>query len=262
VGAERRPAAALALAIAVVLAATISLAMAGPEGRAAASTRQHAQQSWHTCAPPAHLASGQIVVPVVVDFGEPQAKVLVTCVTTRPGDTGAEILQAQAPLVGYPMPRYDESGSGLLCGIDGYPSTGCGTESGGHYSYWAYWHGGKRWQYASDGPGEWTVSKGDVEGWRFEPDGSASPSDPPPRAPSRATELEAPASVHQAASTATTNAKTANKSSAGGAPGPIGQIDGGRSRSKTGLFITCLALIILLGAAATARSRRTSRHGT
>lgn len=202
------------------------------------------------------------MVPVVVDFGGPGGKVLVTCVATRTGDTGAQVLQAQAGLVGYPVPRYDESGSGLLCGIDGYPTSGCGTESDGHYSYWAYWHGGRRWQYANDGPGEWTVSKGDVEGWRFEPDGSASPADPPPRAPSNATELEAPARVDQATNTATNRSLAAAASSRGKAAGPVGQTGGTGNTAKKGLFVLCLALIVLIGAAAIARSRRTSRHVT
>ena len=128
---------------------------------------------------------------VVADFGGVNGKVIVTCVLAKAGESGAQVLQSQAQLLGYPSPRYAESG--LLCAIDGYPTSGCGTQSGGHYAYWAYWHGGKRWQYANGGPGEWKVSKGDVEGWRFEPDGSATPADPPPRAASSATALETPA---------------------------------------------------------------------
>ncbi len=73
---------------------------------------------------PPHLAKGEIVVAVVVDFGGVDAKVLVSCVTARTGETGAEVLQAQGRATGYPTPRYDESG--LLCAIDGYPTSGCG----------------------------------------------------------------------------------------------------------------------------------------
>ena len=110
-------------------------------------------------------------------------KVLVACIVPRPAESLApRFSRLKAPPLGYPEPRYDESG--LLCAIDGYPANGCGAESGGHYAYWAYWHGGKRWQYANNGPAGWIVSRGDVEGWRFEPDGSASPTDPPPRASS------------------------------------------------------------------------------
>ena len=126
--------------------------------------------------------------------------------------------------------------------------TGCGTESGGHYSYWAYWHGGARWLYANDGPGEWTVSRGDVEGWRFEPDGSASPADPPPRAPSTAAALESTTSQKQAVVQA----------SSGDRAGPVHVADSD-SATKTALFGICLGLILLIGAAALFRVRRA--HG-
>lgn len=296
---EPRSAAAAAVVAAALLAATISLAVTAvlrpaaatalrPAARAAraapaaSSARLEDQSSWQRCAVPAHLAKGQIVVPIVVDFGGRDAKVLVTCIVTRPGDTGAQVLQAQAPLLGYSVPRYDASGSGLLCAIDGYPASECGTESGNHYAYWAYWHGGgKRWQYASDGPGEWTVSKGDVEGWRFEPDGSATPADPPPRAPSNPTELEMPATTMGTATATTRPPGTAGKSSsssrsnAGGggkgnttlganAAGPVRQSADSRSgtRTRKGLVILCVALIVLIGAGAYGRSRRKSSHAS
>ena len=283
---------------AALLAATISLAVmavlrpaaaavlrpaarAAPVARAAPATssaRLEDQSSWQRCAVPAHLAKGHIVVPIVVDFGGRDAKVLVTCIVTKSGDTGAQVLEAQAPLLGYSVPRYDASGSGLLCAIDGYPASGCGTESGNHYAYWAYWHGGgKRWQYASDGPGEWTVSKGDVEGWRFEPDGSASPADPPPRAPSSAAELEMPATTMGTA-TATTRppgttgmSSSSSRSNSGGggkgnntlganAAGPVRQSADSRSGTRKGLVILCVALIVLIGAGAYGRSRRKTGH--
>ena len=236
------------------------------------------ESSPERCAAPAHVAKGHIVVAIVVDFGGRDGRVLVTCVVTRPGDTGAEVLQAQASLLGYAVPRYDASGSGLLCAIDGYPPSGCGTESGNHYAYWAYWHGGgKRWQYASGGPGEWTLSKGDVEGWRFEPDGRATPADPPPRAPSRAAELETPATTTGTAATTTRPPATTGKSSsssrsnpsAGGkgsntlaadAAGPVRQSSNSKSATRKGLFILCVALILLIGAGAYGRSRRKSSH--
>jgi hypothetical protein len=254
---EQRSAAGVALVAAALFATIIGAAVTAAAVPAAAGARRQSEKSWQRCAVPARLSKGQIVVPVVVDFGGSDGKVLVTCVVTHAGDTGAQVLQAQAPLVGYPVPRYDASGSGLLCGIDGYPSTGCGTESGGHYSYWAYWHGGKSWQYANDGPGEWTVSKGDVEGWRFEPDGSASPADPPPRARSSASELETSSQVGRAKTTS----KAAAKSSTAGAAGPVGETSDDR-KAKDGLFVVCLALIVLIGAAAITRSRRTSRRVT
>jgi hypothetical protein len=203
---------------------------------------------------PAHLAKGDIVVAIVVDFGGTTAKVLVSCIATRPGVTGAQVLEDQSRLVGYPTPRY--ATSGLLCGIDGYPTTGCGTFSAGHYAYWAYWHGGSRWLYASDGPAEWTVSKGDVEGWRYEPDGTASPSDPPPRAGASAAELETPVAGHPDRAT-TRPDSSSNTDAAGPIHDPSHSSDG-----TLALFAACVAFIVLLGAAALLRSRRPNRHAT
>ena len=177
-------------------------------------------------------------------------RVLVICVLVKPGVSGAQVLQAQAALLGYPSPRYAESG--LLCAIDGYPTSGCGAQSGAHYAYWAYWHGGKRWQYANGGPGEWKVAKGDIEGWRFEPDGSATPADPPPRAPSSAAALEVPAG---AAAVTTTSPPP----SSGHATGPVG---GGRKGTSPVPFVVSVAFILLIGAGAMLRSRRANGRAT
>ena len=117
-----------------------------------------------------------------------------------------------------------------------------------HYAYWAYWHGGKRWQYANQGPGEWKVSKGDVEGWRFEPDGSATPTDPPPRAASSATALET--AGHGRTTT------TSSPPSGGHGAGPVGSSGGGRKDTAPIPFILSVAFILLIGAAALLRSRR------
>ena len=199
----------IAVVTASVIIATL-LAITGPlpVEHAMASTTQPSKGTSPRCTVPAHVKKDQVVA-VVADFGGANGKVLATCVAVMPGVSGAQVLVSQAARLGYPPPRY--SGSGLLCSIDGYPPSGCGTQSGTHYAYWAYFHGGKRWQYASGGPGEWKVSEGDVEGWRFEPDGSATPADPPPRARSSAAALEMPA---KAVPTTTTPSK-------GSAAGPI-----------------------------------------
>jgi hypothetical protein len=151
-------------------------------------------------------------------------------------------------VLGYPSPRYAESG--LLCAIDGYPTSGCGAQSGTHYAYWAYWHGGRHWQYANGGPGEWKVAIGDVEGWRFEPEGSATPADPPPRAASSAAVLEVPAG------TATV---TSPPLSQGRAAGPVGSSRKGTSPVP---FVVSVAFILLIGAGALFRSRRANGHAT
>ena len=238
-----------AVAVAALATAVVAIMAPGTVDRAAASAARHSQDPLPTCTVPAHLASGQIVAAVVTDFGGANGKIIVTCVVTRPGDSGAQVLAAQAALLGYPAPRYDQSGSGLLCAIDGYPASGCGTQSGSHYAYWAYWHGGKRWQYASDGPGEWKVSKADVEGWRFEPDGSATPADPPPRAPSSSAALEMPLKAGQTT--------TSSPPLSGHAAGPTGRSGNGRGTNLT-LFIIGIALVVLIGTAALLRTRRAS----
>ena len=238
-------------AIAAVTVATLAPTMApGAAQPAAASAARQSKDASPRCAVPAHTANDRIVVAVVADFGGVNGKVIVTCVLAKAGESGAHVLQSQAQLLRYPSPRYAESG--LLCAIDGYPTSGCGTQSGGHYAYWAYWHGGKRWHYANRGPGEWKVSKGDVEGWRFEPDGSATPADPPPRAASGATAVE----------TAAKAATTSSPSPGDDVAGPIGTSGGSGRGTSPILFIVGTGLILLIGAAALLRSRRASNRAT
>ena len=170
------------------------------------------------------LASAvDVVVPVVVDDGSSDDTGQVTCVPVPAGSTGAQVLAARAKLLRTPAPRY--ALSGLLCAIDGYPATGCGQQTGSHYAYWAYFHGGSAWSYASDGPSEWQVSPGDVEGWRFEPDGTATPADPPPRAPSAAAVL-CPASTGTTTTVASPPSTTVGSTVAVG-PAPSGGGGGG-----------------------------------
>jgi hypothetical protein len=244
---------AIAAVTAAAFAATVVATVApGAMQRATASAARQSKDPSPRCAVPAHAAKDRIVVAVVADFGGVNGKVIVTCLLVRPGDSDAQTLQAQAALLGYPSPRYGESG--LLCAIDGYPTSGCGTQSGGHYAYWAYWHGGRRWRYASGGPGEWKVSKGDVEGWRFEPDGSATPADPPPRAASSAAALEI------SANSVTTT--TSSRPSSGHVAGPASPPGGRGRRPNPTLFIVGTALILLVGAGALLRSRRASDRVT
>jgi len=240
---------AIALVTVAFVAATVVATMTPGAVHAAASAARQTKRTWPTCTVPVPIGKHQIVAAVVADFGGVHGKVLVTCVLVKPGESGAQVLQAQAAVLGYPSPRYAESG--LLCAIDGYPTSGCGTQSGAHYAYWSYWHGGKRWQYASGGPGAWRVSEGDVEGWRFQPDGSATPADPPPRAASSAAALETTA---RAALTPTSSAPLDRH-----AAGPV------RARSKGTSpipFVVSVAFILLIGAGAMLRSRRGSGRAT
>ena len=161
------------------------------------------------CASVHRAGAATVVVPVVVDMGGVSDEAEVSCISVATGSNDADVLSARAKLLGLPSPRY--AVSGLLCAIDGYPATGCGQQSGTHYAYWAYFHGGSSWTYAGEGPASWTVSAGDVEGWRFEPQGSATPADPPPRSPSDSETL-CPASVPPTTTTTTPSSTTPSTS--------------------------------------------------
>jgi len=169
-------------------AAAVAMRLTAVPAPGAGATVHHTR----LCASVRRATKTTIVVPVVVDRGGPSDQPEVSCVSVPAGSTDAQVLSARAKLLGRIAPRY--AISGLLCGIDGYPATGCGQQSGSRYAYWAYFHGGSTWTYASVGPASWTVAAGDVEGWRYEPEGSATPADPPPRSPSDVSAL-CPASV-------------------------------------------------------------------
>jgi len=105
---------------------------------------------------------------LVVDFGtvadrdaKPAQVVQTRCVGfSASPESGSQVLID----AGYELSWNDV---GLLCSIDGYPSGGCTSGSGGVYEYWSYWHGGTTWTYANTGPDFTRVSSGGVEGWRF-----------------------------------------------------------------------------------------------
>jgi hypothetical protein len=131
------------------------------------------------------VASGGVSVAIVIDFGEHSGirpRVVRKCLRVADGSNGTNALASLARAFAIPEPTY--AVSGLLCSIDGYPTSGCGTQVGkGGYAYWSYWHGGPTWSYANVGPAQWTVLNGDVEGWRFEDGGPADADDPPPSSP-------------------------------------------------------------------------------
>lgn len=134
-------------------------------------------------AAPTAASPRTVPVAIVVDFGPHglAPRVATKCLRVPAGSNGTDVLAQWAQDYGLPPTVY--APSGLLCAIDGYPRRGCGTAVGSRYAYWSYWHGGGQWTYASVGPAEFTVTTDDVEGWRFQPDGTASPQDPPPDAP-------------------------------------------------------------------------------
>jgi hypothetical protein len=175
--------AALVVVALIVLpgAATLGVALGAPAASAA------------TAAP--CQADGDHVA-VVVDFGD---SVSQQCVAFSSGDNGMDVIASRVRL----------NNVGLVCAIDGFPSTGCGEQTAdGHYAYWSYWHGTASggWQYASSGPASGRVAPTTVQGWRWQAAGAAKPSDPPPRAsadpsatcppePSPSTEASTPTST-------------------------------------------------------------------
>jgi hypothetical protein len=120
---------------------------------------------------PAHAATncppaaGKVTVALVID--DDRSLPGVECWTVPEGTTGAQLLAMRADRLGRPAPRYDRSG--LLCAIDGYPTTGCGEPTGdGAYVYWSYWwRVPSGWKYATTGPATKVLRNGDVEGWHF-----------------------------------------------------------------------------------------------
>jgi hypothetical protein len=124
-------------------------------------------------------AAQEIYVAVVIDFGNGSAPI-VKCEPVAVGATDADALAEAAggtTQVGY-------NNAGLLCSIDDYPAHGvqnCTKTKHGEFYFWSYWHGATgQWEYADNGPGEQTAAVGDVEGWRYQDPGPASPAAPSP----------------------------------------------------------------------------------
>ena len=152
----------------VVAAGTAALALAGPFALRPFADVAHAAGT-----------AGETSVAFVLDFGGSATDQVVGCVTVPSSDDRYDALAAFVAQEHLAQPTY--ASSGLLCSINGIPSSGCGTEVAGGYIYWAYWTGGSRgWTYAETGAQN-PVGQNDVEGWRFENPGRANPSDPPPR---------------------------------------------------------------------------------
>jgi len=193
-----------------VVAAAVLAGLLAPADRAGA------EPSWLAgCGP---KQADTVRVALVIDFGtEPDAPqgIEVACVVVPTGSRGDTVLVTWA--------KSRQQGirtQGLVCGIAGYPATGCGeaTESG--YLYWSYWYDGPTgWTYASVGPAGHTVRDCSVEGWRFVR-GAGNPSDPPPRVAMPSTDCSTPVSSTTTSSTTTTPAAVLPP--AQGTPPPAG----------------------------------------
>jgi hypothetical protein len=160
----------------------------GPDARAASAAT--------SCSGP--LDAGQIRVVVVVDPGDgggfaPSA----TCLVVAEDGThnmGSRVLAQRATQLGRPGPRY--AGSGLLCGLDGFPTDACPQNGGSTYDYWAYFNpSGGGWSYGSDNPFSRRMHDGEIMGWRYNTGSSESQAASPRIAPSSSLfpPLEAPA---------------------------------------------------------------------
>jgi len=119
---------------------------------------------------------GMARVIVIVDDGIHDAS--ITCVVVPRGTNGSRLLIARADQLGAAVPTH--AGSGLLCTIDSFPSSGCAETAGG--SYWANFSGtGGDWIYSEYNPFLRRVCDGDVEGWRYVVHGSGAAGDATPR---------------------------------------------------------------------------------
>lgn len=170
----------------------------------------------------AETPEGMVRVAIVVDFGtrsDAPGGPSVGCLVLPAGSTGGDLLRDRATLLGTPKPRY--SASGLLCALDGYPTSGCGETTGGGYLYWSYWSGTTgTWVYGSGNPFTRRLHDGDIEGWRFSL-GAGGPQDPPPRTVPDASRLfpQAPPSSSTGSTPPTAGAAGgASSGSGGGAP--------------------------------------------
>lgn len=176
-----------------------AIALLAGVGVAAAPTPASASPS----APCEQSSSRQATahVAVVIDFGG--GNVSTACVPIGDGSTGIDLLNARAAQLGVPGPRFNPV-NGLLCGIDGYPSTGCAERTANGYAYWSYWNGDSgNWVYSNVGPGSRRMHEGTVEGWRFQ-SGTGAASDQAPSAGASHSAICPPATTTTTAAPTTT----------------------------------------------------------
>lgn len=148
------------------------------------------------------------------------------CATTPRGSTGSDVLDVRAAALHRPPPVYQR---GLLCSIDGYPTTGCGDSDGhGGYRYWAYWHrepGAASWTYAGTGPDGYQPPDGETEGWAFQnggPEGQVKPPLVDPASVCTQADRDAAAASSTSSAAPTSAAATSAPASAPAPAGPVG----------------------------------------
>jgi len=163
-------------------------------------------------------AAGTVTVAFVLDFGGAPATLVTGCVTVPDTYSRYDALAAFTASKGIAAPSY--APSGLLCSIDGVPTSGCGQVVPGGYVYWSYFTGGQgAWSYASTGAFA-TVGPNDVEGWRFQDPGSGRPNDPAPRSTPNYRLLCPPVRPGPTAGTTSTSTTTATTKAPAAGHGP------------------------------------------
>lgn len=199
-----------------VLAALVIVVLAG----AIASRAEPVAAAGANCVP----VGDRVTVAIVIDDGRSSPRVY--CVAVPSGATGADAIKDRHP-------RYD--GSGLLCAIDGYPTSGCGDPAGGGaYSYWSYWwKDGNDWSYATTGPATRRLTAdGMVEGWHFVTGVDDGAGNAPRLAPTSVTFGAAPPPTEPSSTTPPAQQPTGTTPSAGSPSG--GAPTAGRANSPTG----------------------------
>lgn len=169
--------------------------------------------------------AGSVRVVIIVDLGTVPGGAqgtTVDCLVLPEGSTGSDLLRERASLRGTRKPGF--GAGGLMCSVDGYPSTGCGELTPDGYLYWAYWTGTSgRWVYGGGNPFARRLRDGDIEGWRFTL-GAARPSDPPPQVSPDARVLFPP--VQPPTTTTTPQVTAPSVGSSGPGSGSVGSVTG------------------------------------
>jgi hypothetical protein len=177
----------------------------------------------------AGAAASEVQVAFVIDFGG-SAHASVGCVKVPASDNGYAALAAFTAQEHEQAPTYNSTG--LLCSINGIPSSGCGQVVSDGYIYWSYWEAAAgKWKYAEAGAFG-AVTNGEIQGWRFQDPGKANPSDPPPTTRADFAAICASASSPTTtttttratpAGTSTTTTTVSTEPSPGTTPSAIGQ---------------------------------------
>ncbi len=110
----------------------------------------------------APTARHPICVALVLDARSVGGGVTTGCAKVTAGATGVDVLQAEGH-------RLTFRSDGLLCTIDGVPSTGCSAVDDTHF--WAYFHrapGSTSWSFSNEGPSTYQPVNDSTEGWVYD----------------------------------------------------------------------------------------------